>query len=175
LVRLALRLYPAGDPHRLHLLHDLGYLWVEEGRFVAAQRLFGAVLSAVADAEPGLRMLVLANFVRAAAGAGDRASYEAWWSAAWRAAHESADSPQRARSFLHLAYAAHSTGQWKRATLAAGLAGGLASLHGETRVAAYAERVMNAISTHAAIGAVRKEAVPDELFAREVEGVLATD
>jgi hypothetical protein len=175
LAAAALRHYPAGSEYRLQLAHDIACLWLEEGQFRPALTALTAVLGAYSASDPR-RMLVAANVARAAAGCGDGSAFQAAWDLAWTAAMAGApQSPEHARTFLHLALGAHTLQLWRQAGFAAELAVEIATRHGEHRVEAFARAALSAIETHSA-AQVRTQAAEEQhdvAFATQLVRALA--
>jgi hypothetical protein len=114
LARAAVRSYGRAHPAVPGLLLDLGRLWVGEERWERAVPL----LQRLAAAHGEERGAALALLARAAAGAGDRAGYQAAWSEAWSLAAREGDAAA-GPLLLELARAAAALRDWPRLEQAA--------------------------------------------------------
>jgi tetratricopeptide (TPR) repeat protein len=148
--RAAARAFSAYGPdheYSAYLVHDLAYLWLEQGYFQRALTALGAVLPRIADET--VRMVILSNVARAAAGMGAAPVYERQWESAWGLTRKHVGSSHVARTLLHLAMAAHTFGDWARAELAASEALARATATGQHRVEFCARAVLEATARHA--------------------------
>jgi tetratricopeptide (TPR) repeat protein len=111
------------------LAADVGRFWIHLREFKRAL----PVLEAAAEGypEPNIRAMVTAVIAQAAAGAGDRAKYEMARRSAEQLVLEMSARPRMAETYLHLAYADLSLGEWESAEIAAQKAVDLAVAHGE--------------------------------------------
>jgi hypothetical protein len=116
LARAAVRSYGRAHPAVPGLLHGLARLWVRRERWERAVPLLRRL--AAAGAEPGERAAALGLLARAAAGAGDRAGYQAAWSEAWSLAAREGDAAA-GPVLLELARAAAALRDWPRLEQAA--------------------------------------------------------
>jgi tetratricopeptide (TPR) repeat protein len=138
----ALRAYGDGHPRVPALAHDVACFWTAAGEFARALPVFRAALPHI----PGRaeRAVVLANVARAAAGTGDRRSFE---DAAAEAASlvEQPDAERgAAQVWLNLARGAASLGDAPLAAMAAETAARAAARRGEAKILASAEAIAQA-------------------------------
>lgn len=132
----AFRAYGSTAPHVVSLVHDLGFLWVEQGYFARAFEVISAVVGRIRD--PVMQMLAYSSLARSAAGAGSDAEFEVAWTTARDMVHEHASSCKAAQTYFNLAIAAHMRRQWRRAFSCLHAATELADTAGERRLHAQA-------------------------------------
>jgi hypothetical protein len=75
------------------LIHDLAYHWMDRGDFADAYPLMAALLPHLRPEDGHMRVGVLANLARAAAGVGDRSAFESAWSQVVRAWSDRSEAP----------------------------------------------------------------------------------
>ncbi|MDB4951086.1 MAG: hypothetical protein JWM27_3735 [Gemmatimonadetes bacterium] len=109
---LAVRAYGRGHPRLPVLLLDLARLWVARDEFTRAV----PVLKRVAErqGEPRDNAGALALLARAAAGAGDRPTFEEAWSRAWSVIRHLEDPLVPPSALVDLSRAAAMLGDWDR-------------------------------------------------------------
>ncbi|MFL5539437.1 MAG: hypothetical protein ACJ8J0_10620 [Longimicrobiaceae bacterium] len=139
----ALRAYGGNHPRLAALAHDLGCFWSEQGRFARALSIFDLSLPHFPDEGPA-RLLALANVVRAAAGAGERARYEAARGEAIPLAALPVSAENAAESLLLIAQGDVCLGEWARAEAAARAALAVARERDEARTLMSAEAQLEA-------------------------------
>jgi hypothetical protein len=141
--RGALQAYGEGHPRLPALAHDLGCFWAQQGRFARALQIFDAALPWLTDTPS--RLMALANFARAAAGAGDRRRYaQARDEAAALLAGGATAALVAADALLLLAQGDTSLGEWARAEEAACRARSIAEARGESMTQLQAEALLDA-------------------------------
>ncbi len=161
----ALRAYGDGHPRLPALAHDLGCFWSEQGHFARALSIFDVSLPCFPDG-PG-RLLSLANVVRAAAGAGERARYEAARREALPLTAVPVCAANAAESLLLIAQGDVCLGEWSRGEEAARAALELATERDEARTLMIAEAQLEA-ARHGR--AVRRAAPPEPIeLARQAD------
>lgn len=107
----AIALYKRDHPRMPALAHDLALLWSRQGYFSAAMTVYERVLPHLS--RPHERVVVLSNFIRAAAACGDRLRYERGMQQIEQVRAEGGIIP--ASAWVHLAHAAHTAQDWSRA------------------------------------------------------------
>lgn len=144
LARRALRAYPAAHPARLEIAHNIAFMWLEAGHFEAATQAFSALVPHFARERGAVRRLAQSNLCRAAAACGMNQMYERLWPELCTDLMTAAESPEHARTWVNLAYAAVSASDWMRGELAAARAQDFASRRGERAVELAAEAMLDA-------------------------------
>lgn len=147
--RAAVREYGDGHPRLPALAHDLGCFWTEQGRFARALTIFEASLPRFAD--PCSRLLALANYARAAAGADDRARYERAREEAYALAASPRSLEAAAEALVVLSQGDAGLGEWARAEDAARRALEIAVRRGEARTQLGAEAHLEAARRERAV------------------------
>lgn len=113
----ALELYGPHHPRTARLAFDTARHWVAGGHFGRALPVLRALQRHTQSAP--LRMPILAELARAAAGTHDADAFLDAWTQAWEAARDEADAPPPVRAILSLARAAAALGAWSKAESAA--------------------------------------------------------
>lgn len=161
-VRLAgasLELYGPHHPRTARLAFDVARHWVAGGHFGRALPVLRAL-----QIHPGaapLRIAVLAELARAAAGTHDADAFLDAWTQAWEAARDEPGAPPPVRAILSLARAAAALGAWSKAETAARHALATAA---DPRGRAAAESLLDAV-TRRATPTPSQTAEPPELAA----------
>lgn len=132
--------YPAASPPLPRLAHDLALIWTLGGHFACARVVLEALLACFGAAAD--RLDVLGDLARAAGGAGEAASFDRAWDAAWATLAGERVEPCAARALLGLAHGAASLGRWECARRAAGRALEVAEERREGKVMAEAEALL---------------------------------
>jgi tetratricopeptide (TPR) repeat protein len=146
---MALQRYGAGHPRLPQLAYDLGIVWFLCGYFERALPVLEAVLPHLPEGAD--RALALASTARAAAGAGDHARFERYWTEASAALDAHGESARAADGWLALARGAVSVRDGARAQAAAGRARAIADARRQAQLVVEAESVLqSARSTVAA-------------------------
>jgi tetratricopeptide (TPR) repeat protein len=113
----AIRLYEPVSPPQLRMMHDVAYLWMENGFFVEALAVFRALLPYAPHVLWAPQLA--ASTARAAGGAGLGAEMDRAWVRAWERLPAGAPVEGTAAALLDLARGAASMGEWARAEQAA--------------------------------------------------------
>jgi tetratricopeptide (TPR) repeat protein len=166
--RAALHAYGDGHPRLPALAHDIGCFWAQQGRFSRALPIFEAALPIFQDDVN--RLLSLANYARAAAGAGDRRRYEAARAEAMGLLAAPACGEVAAESLLLIAQGDTGLGDWARAEEAARQAVEIAAQRGEARTQMAAEALIEAARAGRAVEG-RAELVEPPRLALEAEAL----
>lgn len=143
LAREAFEAYGGDHPRLLFLAADVGYFWMEQGRFAPALTVLQALAPHMHRQED--RTQALANIARAAAGAGDRGLFAQAWDEVWHAAARAPASENAATVMLELAHGAATLGEHDRAEEAAARAVDAARARGEARTRLAAESVLDQV------------------------------
>ncbi|HEU4451731.1 MAG TPA: hypothetical protein VFR81_01690 [Longimicrobium sp.] len=141
--RAALQMHDARSPHMISLAHDLGRYWLMQGCYPRAMAVFETISPQMET--PSLRMLATANLAQAAAGAGDRARYEAARDRALTMAEEQTDGLRVAETLWLVALADAEIREWKRAEEMAGRSRMFAHARGEGEFLIAAERLLEEV------------------------------
>ena len=141
LAREAFAMYGPDHPRLVHLTSDVAAFWMEHGRFTAALTVFQALVHHMQRLED--RLGVLANTVRAAAGAGERRLFEQTWDEVWDRMARIQTLGNASVVMLDLARGAAMLGEYERAERAAELAMQSARERGEGKVLLEAEAVLD--------------------------------
>ncbi len=151
--------YGPEHPRLPMLVHDVGCVWILQGRFAHATDVFQMVLPRFV--EPADRLLTLGTLARAAAAAGSRAPYESSYTEAVPLLRQGVAVPERASQvWLNLARAAASMGDYERAVPAAQQALGLAGTLRLGQIRMEVEALLQSVSAARAAGKARLEAAP---------------
>jgi len=146
LAREAFEMYGPDHPRLVYLALDVAYFWMERGRFAPALTVFQALVHHMQRLED--RLGVLANTVRAAAGAGERRLFEQTWDEVWDRMQRAQPAPgltNAATVMLELAHGAATMGEYERAERAAERAVQVARERGEARTLLTAESVQDQV------------------------------
>jgi tetratricopeptide (TPR) repeat protein len=106
----ALNAYAFDDPNRILFIHDMAFMWMEQGRFRAAITVLQRI--ATLWQEPSLRILVSGNIARAAGACGLADTFIDARSETLAVLPGVADLERRATALLDLARGAGSLGWW---------------------------------------------------------------
>lgn len=137
LAAAALRAYGAGHNRLPFFAHDVAFFWLSQNCFAPALTVLTALRPHFE--RPSDQAFVLAHIAVAAAGLGDRATYEEAWQASAQLI-ANVHTPERAASvYLALADAAALEQDWERTSIAAERAVMLASAREEAQVKEQAE------------------------------------
>jgi tetratricopeptide (TPR) repeat protein len=142
--RRALDVYGPGHERIPRLMQDLAWIWME---------LIGDFRSAVDACEvlvphtwqPSIRVLVLANLTRAAAGAGYEQLFETSWNETWALIRRQDTQEGHAAALLQLAHGAATFGYWSRVEIAAAEAHAIARERREGFSVIVAERMLEVV------------------------------
>ncbi|MFL5384833.1 MAG: hypothetical protein ACJ8GN_20115 [Longimicrobiaceae bacterium] len=151
--RAAVRAYGEGHPRLPALAHDLGCFWTEQGRFARALTILEASLPSFTD--PCSRLLALANYARAAAGAGERARYQRARDEVCALAASPRCAEVAAEALVVLSQGDAGLGEWPRAEEAARQALEIAVRRGEARTQLGAEAHLEAARRERAVQGAR--------------------
>jgi tetratricopeptide (TPR) repeat protein len=144
LAREAFEMYGPDHPRLVFLALDTAYFWMERGRFAPALTVFQALVHHMQRLDD--RLGVLANTVRAAAGAGERRLFEQTWDEVWDRMHRTQQVLDNAATvMLELAHGAATLGEYERAERAAERAVQVARERGEARTLLTAESVLDQV------------------------------
>jgi len=170
--RAALQAYGEGHSRLPALAHDLGCFWAQQGRFARALQIFEAALPWFADAPN--RLLALANFARAAAGAGDHPRYARVRQEAAALLADPTTALIAAEALLLLAQGDLSLGDWTRAEEAAGRALAIAEERGERMAQLQAEALLDSARNNRSVAEAAQLAETPRLAleAEELAGAL---
>lgn len=163
--RAALRCYGEGHPRLPALAYDLGCVWFLSGNFDRALPVLEAVIPHLPDTVE--RAIGLANTARAAAGCGDAAKFDHYWTLASAAADQHGENAVVAEAWLNLARGAVSLRQRQRAEDAAGRAKALAHLLRLNQVKVEADAVFHSAQAPAKDAAQRRVEPPPALRAAD--------
>lgn len=142
--RQALDAYGPGHTQIIHLAHDIAWNWMDRlGDLENAARVFTTLLEHVW--KPSVRLLVVGNLGRAAAGVGWKDVFEGMWLEAWGMMRQSADLEGHAAALVQLSFGAGSVGAWDRAGLAAEEALRIARQRREAAVVQTAESILTVV------------------------------
>ena len=142
---LALQRYGAGHPRLPQLAYDLAIVWFLCGYFERALPVLEAVLPHLPEGAD--RTMALASTARAAAGAGDRARFERYWTEASAALSAHGEHALAADGWLALARGAVSACDGARAQAAAARAREIADARRLAQLAVEAEAVLQSART----------------------------
>ncbi|HEX8210335.1 MAG TPA: hypothetical protein VF584_09105 [Longimicrobium sp.] len=157
LAATALELYGPHHPRTTRLAFDVARHWVAGGHFTRALPILRALQR---DSEAGpLRLAVLSELARAAAGTHDADGFLDAWTQAWEAARDEPKAPPPVRAILSLSRAAAAMGAWNKAESAARHA---LSIAADARGRTAAEALLDAVTRRAA-PAAPQPAEPPEL------------
>ncbi|HEX6369600.1 MAG TPA: tetratricopeptide repeat protein [Longimicrobium sp.] len=155
----AFRHYGPDHPRLPMLVHDVGCVWILQGRFARASDAFQMVLPRFT--EPGDRLLTLGTLARAAAAAGCQSAYESSYVEAVQLLNQGAAASERASQvWLNLARAAASAGDYERAVPAAQQALTLAGTLRLGQIRMEVEALLHSVAAARAAGKARLEVAP---------------
>ncbi|MDQ3556028.1 MAG: tetratricopeptide repeat protein [Gemmatimonadota bacterium] len=158
-VRASMEAYGPRSPELRRLAYDVAVFWLYRGHFARALPVFQAVLPHFT--RHWERALTWGNIARAAAGVGDRATWEEAWKKGWELADDPYAQEAVARALLGMAHGAHSMGEWDRAEQAAERALRLATERGEAKIQFAAESLLGAVRQRRASAPVQGAAVEE--------------
>ncbi|HEY0020421.1 MAG TPA: tetratricopeptide repeat protein [Longimicrobium sp.] len=151
--------YGPEHPRLPMLVHDVGCVWILQGRFAPAKDAFQMVLPRFSQPED--RLLTLGTLARAAAAAGSLAAYESSYAEAVQLLHQNVATPERASQvWLNLARAAASAGEYERAVPAAQQALALAGTLRLGQIRMEVESLLHSVNAARAAGQARLQAAP---------------
>jgi tetratricopeptide (TPR) repeat protein len=160
--------YGPKHPRVPMLVHDVGCVWMLQGRFSRARDVFQMVLPRFAD--PADRLLTLGTLARAAAVVGSDAAYERSFTEAVKLLHDGVAGPERASQvWLNLARAAASAGEYDRAVPAAQQALELAGNLRLGQIRMEVESLLHSVAAARAAGQVRLEVATPEPLDPQIE------
>jgi tetratricopeptide (TPR) repeat protein len=137
---MALKHYGPGHPRLPQLAYDLGIVWFLCGYFERALPVLEAVLPHLPEGPD--RALALASTARAAAGAGDHARFERYWTEASAALEAYSESERAADGWLALGRGAVSARDSARAQAATDRARSIAVARRQAQLVVEAESVL---------------------------------
>ena len=143
LAREAFEMYGPDHPRLVYLALDVAYFWMERGRFAPALTVFQALVHHMQRLED--RLGVLANMVRAAAGAGERRLFDQTWDEVWDRMQRTQGLANAATVMLELAHGAAMLGEYERAERAAERAVQVARERAEAKTLLTAESVLDQV------------------------------
>lgn len=143
LARQAFEMYGPEHPRLVVLAADMGFFWIEGGRFRAALTVLQALVHHLQRREE--RVMAQANLARAAAGAGERRIFEQTWDEVWDRMSRTQSLENAATVMLELAHGAAMLGEHERAERAAERAVQVARERGEAKVLLTAESVLDQV------------------------------
>jgi tetratricopeptide (TPR) repeat protein len=141
--RQAFRAYGTDNQALPALAHDIAYSWMNQGYFARALQVFDALLPLFSDIQH--QLIVRANIIRSAGGAGDRERFRKIWNEAMKLTREPAAYPVVAESLLEMARGAASMGEWDRAEQVAERAIAVASERNEPKILVRGEGILESI------------------------------
>jgi tetratricopeptide (TPR) repeat protein len=160
----AFRHYGPQHPRLPMLVHDVGCVWILQGRFAHASDAFQMVLPRFT--EPADRLLTLGTLARAASAAGCYSVYESSYAEAVHLlAQDVAASERASQVWLNLARASASAGEYERAVLAAQQALTLAGTWRLGQIRMEVEALLHSVAAARAAGQARLAAAPVALSA----------
>jgi tetratricopeptide (TPR) repeat protein len=171
--RQAFEMYGPEHPRLVFLAADVAYFWIERGRFRPALTVLQALVHHMQRRED--RVMAQANLVRAAAGAGERRTFEQTWEDVWDRMSRTQSLENAATVMLELARGAAMLGEHERAEAAAERAVQVARERGEARVLLTAESVLDQVRRTRGVKARAAAAEPGEPEAAEPAETFATD
>jgi tetratricopeptide (TPR) repeat protein len=136
--------YGPHHPRLPALANDVADVWMDQGLFDAALRVFQATWRLLLPAD---QIVGRANVCRAAAGTGERQTFEAAWSDVCALADRSPTTENLAQALLDIARGASLLGEWNRTERAATRSLELALTRGEARVRISAEAILDLART----------------------------
>ena len=136
-------MYGPDPPRLVYLALDVAYFWMERGRFAPALTVFQALVHHMQRLED--RLGVLANMVRASAGAGERRLFDQTWDEVWDRMQRTQSLGNAATVMLELAHGAAMLGEYERAERAAERAVQVSRERGEARTLLTAESVLDQV------------------------------
>jgi tetratricopeptide (TPR) repeat protein len=140
----AIPAYGRGNFQLVRMAHDLAWLWMHlHGQSRLALQIFQKIERCLHD--PPLRAVLLAQIARAAAEEGAAHIYELAWMEAYVFMRKQDDEEGHAAALSQLALAALASMQLERARQTASLAFEAATRRQESRLAALAEQILNAL------------------------------
>lgn len=160
LAREAFEMYGPDHPRLVYLALDTAYFWMERGRFAPALTVFQALVHHMQRLED--RLGVLANMVRAAAGAGERRLFEQTWDEVWDRMSRTQRLENAATVMLELAHGAATLGEWERAERAAERAVQVARERAEARTQLTAEAVLDQVRRNRGVRQRGAAAAPEQ-------------
>ena len=140
----AVMLHPVGHPQLPSLAHDVAFLFLWEGYFSSARPILERVLPWVEGQRK--KIAVLASLARCAAAVKDHIPYER--AAAQVVMMAAEDDEMSDSSLYHIAEGARSFWDWTRAEAYGNRALQVALKRENTRVAALAQSLLDAVSAH---------------------------
>lgn len=159
----AFRHYGREHPRIPMLVHDVGCVWMQQGRFAQARDVFQMVLPRFT--EPADRLLTLGTLARAAAATGSHSAYESSYAEAVRLLGQETATPERASQvWLNLARAAASAGEYDRAEPAARQALELAAALRLGQIRMEVEALLHSVAAARAAGQARLESAAPAAF-----------
>jgi tetratricopeptide (TPR) repeat protein len=169
----AFRRYGGEHPRMPMLVHDVGCVWMHQGRFAQARDVFQLVLPRFS--EPADRLLPLGTLARAAAASDCHAEYESSYDEAVRLLRQDVATPERAAQvWLNLARAAATAGEYERAEPAARQALELATALRLGQIRMEVEALLHSVAAARSAGAARLESTaPASVDARAEQDVVA--
>lgn len=152
----AFQRYGQAHPRIPMLVHDVGCVWIQQGRFAQARDVFQLVLPRFT--EPADRLLTLGTLARAAAAAESYPVYESSFEEAVHLLRQGVAVPERAAQvWLNLARAAASAGEYDRAESTAQQALELAKPLRLGQIRLEVEALLQSVAVARSAGQVRLE------------------
>jgi tetratricopeptide (TPR) repeat protein len=159
--RSAFRHYGPENPTLPRLIHDVAYVWVEQGHFERA----ATVLRALAPATdvPDLSLLAYSNLARALGNLGDEEGFHRAWTEAQRRLRSLSTSTVVPAALLELGMGAAALGDWDRATETLERAMAAAREGGANTIRLRAETVLEAVSSEKRVDVQSAPPAPAEV------------
>lgn len=149
----ALGAYTHGHPDLVTLAYDVGFSWVQRGRFEQALPVLRAVVPHLDPERPEPR----GGLARAAGAMGDEATFETAWQTLW----EMDDNlPGKADALVEASRGAASLSRWQDAERAANYALSLAQQRRQSKVALDAEGVLESVRSERSADTALHQAEP---------------
>ena len=142
----ALEAYGPGHARIPALAHDVAVHWMKRGYFAEALKVFQSIPDTFGG--PDEQLAASMSRVRAAGGAGDRATFEAEWDRAQRLLENPLTAQRAASALVYMARGAEMLGEHERARRAAVEAKRLAEGRGEMKTITEAEAILDSVSHH---------------------------
>ena len=160
---LARAAYEAYGPHhsRLpHLANDVAYWWITQGNHERAFPVLQVLIPLFKA--PADRLLIVADYGRAAGGIGRRDAFQQAWDDAWELVRSGEADDATGRALLDLAHGAASLSLWDRAEQAAQAALDISTRRNEAKIRLSAEAVLESARHHRMVEVRTKREEPAE-------------
>ena len=166
LARAAYEAYGPHHPRLPYLANDVAYWWITQGSHARAFPVFQVLLPLLH--KPAERLLIVADYARAAGGIGRRDVFQESWDEVWELVRSGEADEAAARGLLDVAHGAASLSLWDRAEQAAQAALDVATRRNEAKIRLSAEAVLESARHHRlAEVKVRREEAAEETTAAD--------